>query len=379
MSNASMDIWDPTGDAKAAKSLDDIMARYQSLQGVEREPSPLLLEFGHRLQAHMEQQPDLFEDDDYLATEGSRVAEQVAACRSALFSLQLPYSNTLQMRVRAAVVDIAFDLGLMVLDESIAMGCAPGRKMYPVSRARDWKGVVEYLAIQQEEGAFPSTLAGFARIALPALDLMVRKWGFERAETEAKEKHYVVYERYIDLGRQAVSFLCFESRGRHGYAVTVDFSFKYPLIVDLCRSVGFSEGSGTISDDIWAYNETLPFPKPAEVGGVGRHFPISDSDSFEFYMEMLSDNLFKILDIGATITGLNELANQGHNYPALRRFIQTRGCMPACLVIARLVNNPDFERLAIELPQKANWGNYNINIHREAWPKLVEILRNYNG
>lgn len=64
----------------------------------------------------------------------------------------------------------------------------------------------------------------------------------------------------------------------------------------------------------------------------------------------------------------------------VRNSVHTRYDMPYALIIARLANNPNFEKLAIDLGKYGKdsgkfWGKFSYSEVAIAWPKLVQYLR----
>jgi len=86
-----------------------------------------------------------------------------------------------------------------------------------------------------------------------------------------------------------------------------------------------------------------------------------------------SDGIEDIKGIDALLNGSKVDAElKQESYPYLYDFY--------ALITARLVNNPNFEELAVSLgtyddESSQKWGKSNIDTMRKLWPKLVKYLR----
>ncbi|RZU45352.1 hypothetical protein EV700_2172 [Fluviicoccus keumensis] len=373
MSNMTISIWDPANDAKPMRSFEEGVARFNQCREESREPTPNLLAFGERLQAFVEAHRDWFEDEeDFLNDFGLRLAADVAANRETVYSLEMPYGGDAALRLKRAAVDAAFDLGLMIFDEDIGLIVAPGRKMYPPSKAKLWKGMGEYLDILASE-YFPSTGAGFAKLINPMLEQMMLRHGFVKMEKQDDTQYASWYQRKIELGEQKVTFVPYSRRGG-GFAVGVSFDLRYDAILNICEAAGFPQGTGWISDDISLANGTLP--QHSKSGVYSPRYEIYDVSDLGSYFKVLEENLFNIINMASHVSGLDKLLNVGNEYSGIRCFAQNKYMMPACLVVARLANNAQFEELSISLSTGVPWLESNMSVYKDSWEKLVNYLRN---
>lgn len=108
-------------------------------------------------------------------------------------------------------------------------------------------------------------------------------------------------------------------------------------------------------------------------------FTIHNMESFEKLLFSLKQTALTWSNTARDVKGIDMLFN-GDVDKRVTKNVHHRLYMPYCLIAARLANNPNFEKLAVSLGTYGAgsgrvWGKFSYVKVAEAWPKLVQYLR----
>jgi hypothetical protein len=94
---------------------------------------------------------------------------------------------------------------------------------------------------------------------------------------------------------------------------------------------------------------------------------------------LLKKSVLKWSDTLKDIKTIDSLIN-GNTDESIKKYVHSSVYAPYALIIARLANNPNFDELAVSLGTYGAgsgraWGKFSHAHVAEAWPKLVQYLR----
>jgi hypothetical protein len=89
------------------------------------------------------------------------------------------------------------------------------------------------------------------------------------------------------------------------------------------------------------------------------------------------EDVLTVADAASTISGLDALIN-GNDNQKRSIWMKRSSATPYSLILAWLSCNPDFEKLAIDLPKIAKrGGGFSAQINSPKWQQLVQYLRDH--
>ena len=106
---------------------------------------------------------------------------------------------------------------------------------------------------------------------------------------------------------------------------------------------------------------------------------INSHQKLEELSILLQTSILKWSDAIYDINSIDALIN-GEADETIKKYVHNSVYTPYALIAARLANNPDFDELAVSLGTYGAgsgraWGKFSHAQVAEAWPKLVQYLR----
>jgi hypothetical protein len=290
----------------------------------------------------------------------------------AAFSLYMPEYNW-QLALNL-LVSAANNYGFVVFYQEAVMAFAPPDRIFPQQAENKWNSIKSFLASSQ----FPTSIKQFKKWFAPSLDAMFSQHGFvigDVDEVDTSSSYWtVVYTKATTIGVQDIKIYC--QKVHNGFDVSIWPSMKVDYLSNIYNGFNFD------SD----FNK--PRHKPRHKDGTLKNFifwddfiigilKIPSNDmvvcnqiSALRLINIVNSTLMTIFESAKTLKGLDEVMN-GNSHPYFKEAVHNGWQKPYCLIVARLVNNPSFEQLAIDLLETKR-GSDSL---RKCWPQFVKFLR----
>ena len=330
----------------------------------ETQISEKLLAFAQYVEPQLQEALD---GEDLYPFEGMTSA--VKANQYAAFSLYMPEYNWQPALV--LLVAAANKYGLVLFYQDIEIAFAPPDRVFPQQAENKWNTIKNFLTNSQ----FPTTTKQFKKWFAPSLDAMFSQHGFVIGDVDEIDEYghswTVVYTKKVPIGVQDVKVCC--SRERKGFNVTVCPTMKVDYLSHILNKFdfGFNEPrnkykDGTQKNVIFDGNFIISILKMPYNDMV-----VCNQISALRLINIINSTLMSIYESANTLKGLDEVLN-GESHPYFSKHAHGHYLKPYCLIVARLVNSPDFEQLAIDLPKILHGCSNELFA---CWPQFVKYLR----
>lgn len=283
----------------------------------------------------------------------------------AAFSLCMPeYNWQLALNLLVAAAN---KYSLVVFYQEAIMAFAPPDRIFPQRAEAKWNTIKGFLASSQ----FPTSIKLFKKWFAPSLDAMFSQHGFVIGDVDdidtSRSQWTVVYTKEVAIGIQCAKI--YIERVHNGYNVSLWPVMKVDFLSYIYNKFDFHKPrnkDGTLEDFIFSGDFTVRILKI-----FADDIVVCNQISALRLINIVNSKLMPIYYSTSTLKGLDEALN-GKSYPYFRDHVHSDLLKPYCLIAARLVNNPYFEQLAIDLP-KILLGSSNNLI--ACWPEFVKYLR----
>lgn len=335
------------------------LAKAQALIKQPAEASQKLLAFAR----DVEQQGKSNDIPPVIARYLTNFEARVKAANTAAYCFNLPEYNWHSLV--KILLKTAKKHGLALFDEEIVLVLLPNGSITPQHSEKYW---LQILDAPKNENAFPETLSEFYQLLKTRAGELLAEHDFILEEdnlVEDDDEFYIKYIRQTSSGNHQFSFGC--SGGDGAFQLEAYFTlFNNNMIkIGIQSDYQYSlNGGGGI---------TLLLAKIIANEGW---FTINNWEAFEELSLILKESALKWSDAAQDIKGMDALLN-GDVDNRVRKSVHQCRYMPYALIIARLADNPNFEKLAeILAPVAGDGKSWIANIKSyDAWPKLVQYLR----
>jgi len=379
-------IWEAT-QADLSKDFNDLLESGGDYAEIEQSPSANLLAFADALQQHQQ-------TVDYSRSFFREVAYAIKHTTTKALIIELPEEDEWQRLLRD-IVQLAQNYNLIVADEEIAMAFLPTGKIRPYGAEDKWHALLVELAEEDDlrlaykKTKLPTTEYEYTLWVRPILSKRLEKYGFKLVKTRDNRTNDLYdswYCREVECGQQYIEF---RHAGEAPYFSSVGASFYMicPAISDIYYRFDFHQKESKVFLSSLGAYKNLTIENPT---------PLSEEQEQHNLDDVVSYIIQPIFEKTTNIIGLDDFVNswlskQPLNYidtiknpprpsPEQRFFtpntFKSMGVYcPQQLILARLANNPHYEKLRVffEADKIFNIAPYNKELVTE-WPKLVEYL-----
>jgi len=213
---------------------------------------------------------------------------------------------------------------------------------------------------------FPTTKEPFRELLAAKVGDLVSEYGFVQTEAYENSGRFIVrYSKDINMGKLTISIFC-EDVHNDNCVSEIRLHIIEDNMVAIAQKVNFSSNLKCDRGFVLIYNSKNIYISNWTT--LNKLFSIIEDTAL-----LWSDGIEDIKGIDALLNGSKVDAElKQESYPYLYDFY--------ALITARLVNNPNFEELAVSLgtyddESSQKWGKSNIDTMRKLWPKLVKYLR----
>lgn len=294
------------------------------------------------------------------------MSQAVKDTKSAAFILAMPEYNW-QLAL-SLLVTAANEYGLVLFYQEACMAFVAPNKVLPTQAEDRWKATEEFLS----NSTFPTTIKKFKQWFSPRLDQLFSKYGFHIGDIDdvdtSNSEWTVLYTKRVIIGTQYIKIYCGKDKVRNGFYVSIWVSMEVDFLNHIYNKFDFEKTrypDGTLENHIF-YGELIVSILNIDDDNT----VIYDQISALRLINIVNSKLMPILQIASTLKGLDEALNS-EKHPEFRFYAQNSPLKPYCLIVARLVNNPNFNQLALELPKNKR----NTEAMKLCWPKFVEYLK----
>ena len=379
-------IWD-ANEAELLKDFTSLLKNGAIYAELEDKPSANLLAFAEALKQHETQV-------DYGDSFFRRSAHAVKNSNTKAVMIEIP-EGAWQRPLRD-IVKLAQDYNLIVADEEVAMVFLPTGKIMPYGAEDEWHALLGELAEEDDlrlaykKTKLPTTEYEYTLWVRPILSKRLEKYGFKLVKTRDNRTNDLYdswYCREVECGQQYIEF---RHAGEAPYfrSGVLSFYMICPVISDIYYKFGFDQEPKVFSSSLGAYKNII----------IENPIPLSEEQEQSDIDDVVRYIIEPILDKTKTIIGVDNFVNgwlskQPLSYvdtikkplPSNSRSERTyltpdsfKGMgtySPQQLIVARLANNPHYEKLRnfFEADKIFNIAPYNKELVTE-WPKLVEYL-----
>ena len=307
-------------------------------------------------------------DNEDLQESYARFCEGVETCDTAALDLEISDFGWEEELI--LLVDTAMKHGLVVVDTEMAMAFMPPNKILPIETKARWTLLKQEL---KQKKNFPKTLKQFEKWSDKLLMPVLAKYGFHdkihsQTQLSGNEAFDKISSKVFSRKISDDISVCVEPRyynykGELSFDINVTFYSE--KVYDIYKKFSFN----ALKKKVGNFNFFTEIIEDTAVNNIG--------DALK-KINLLESVLFKIILDITDEKGLNSLFN-GNVYEKISYHLQHLLYMPHCLIIARLANDPNFEKLALELGRydpnsRITWGAHAPHQITE-WPKLVKYLR----
>lgn len=268
------------------------------------------------------------------------------------------------------LVNVAMTHGLVVVDTEMAMVFIPPNKILPSEAKTRWSSLKQ---AHNQKKNFPKTLKQFEKWFDKLLIPVLAKYGFHekihsQTQLSGNEAFDKISSKVFSRKISDDISVCVEPR-YYNYKGELSFDIRVTFysekVYDIYKNFSFN----ALKKKVGNFNFFTEIIEDTAVNNIG--------DALK-KINLLESVLFKIILDITDVKGLNSLFN-GNVYEKISYNLQHLLYMPHCLIIARLANDPNFEKLALELGRydpnsRITWGAHAPHQITE-WPKLVQYLR----
>ena len=212
---------------------------------------------------------------------------------------------------------------------------------------------------------FPTTKEPFRELLKTKIGELVSDYGFVQAESVENSGRFIMrYCKTINMGKLMLSVFC-EDVHNDNFISQIRLNIKEYNMIAIAKKANFS------ADVEWDSGIVL-ISKP-------KNLYIYNWTTLNELLSIIKEIALIWLDGVDDIKGIDALLNGGKVDTAAKTDSYGYFYDFYALITARLVNNPNFEELAVTLgtydaSTSHYWGKYN-DIMRKLWPKLVKYLR----
>jgi len=385
-------IWDASEEDL---SLDYLALSARGLQYATEEQKPKV-----NMRMFAEDLNDLAKDkqlDDETRLFLKEVASQIKHLGYKALTLEMPIAWQRPLR---ALVKAASKYSIIIADEELVMAFLPNEEVLPDERA--WRNLLwelgqeDKLITEHAAKGLPQSVEDYASWLRVFLDVELGKYGFKRTEKPKSEgggDYFPMswYCREVEIGQQYINL---EHRGELAhYGNYTIFFMICPIISDIYQKFNFSTHTKRVFLGEMRH--------VVDVSKYGSSSPLSIELTQEYISLIASAVIKPFLDTTRDIKGLDKLVNgflssQPESYIELIRDVNLKKALrkadaqneyltperyksmgfyyPQCLIIARLANNPQFDKLIRFFEAKKSFGA-NDQARATEWPKLVKYLQ----
>ncbi|MBK8326191.1 MAG: hypothetical protein IPL02_03740 [Moraxellaceae bacterium] len=294
------------------------------------------------------------------------------------------------------IVQLALDYNLIVADEEIAMAFLPTGKIRPYGAEDEWDALLGELAeadevrLAYEETKLPTTEYDYSVWIRPLLDKGLGDYGFKLVkifENKNNDVYYSWYCREVEIGQQ---YLKFVHVGSSPYFWShTSFYMECPVVQDIYNRFDFAnkDTNRVFLAELQSFTDVDYYTaSPLSEDLAQRHI----NDVINYIIKPIFDKTTDIKGLDNFVNGW--LSKQPLSYtdtlkgsppkpkPQSERTFLTpdrfRGMgfyCPQQLIVARLANNPEYEKLRTFFEAKKSFGA-NDKARATEWPKLVQYL-----
>ena len=378
-------IWEASA-ADLSKDFNELLESGGDYAEIEQSPSANLLAFADALQQHQK-------TVDYGDGFFKQAAYVVKQATTQSIMIEIPEYEW--QRPLRDIVQLALDYNLIVADEEIAMAFLPTGKIRPYGAEDEWSALLGELAeadevrLAYEETKLPTTVKAYATWVRDLLDKNLGQYGFKKVRAYKHSTNgtfHSIYCREVDTGQQ---YLDFTHVGQSPYFSTgTTFYMFCPMVKDIYNLFDFYKNINEVFraalgsfTDITGYTSS-----PLSEDLAQRHI----NDVINYIIKPIFDKTTDIKGLDNFVNGW--LSKQPLSYtdtlkgsppkpkPQSERTFLTpdrfRGMgfyCPQQLIVARLANNPEYEKLRTFFEAKKSFGA-NDEARATEWPKLVQYL-----
>lgn len=323
------------------------------------------------------------------------VASQIKHLGYKALTLEMPIAWQRPLR---ALVKAASKYSIIIADEELVMAFLPNEEVLPDERA--WRNLLwelgqeDKLIAEHAAKGLPQSVEDYASWLRVFLDVELGKYGFKRTEKPKSEGPVSAdyfpmswYCREVEIGQQYVRL---EHRGELASYGNYTSSFMIcPVVSDVYQKFSFDKHNARVF--------YIQMRQVVDVSKYGTSSPLSIKLTQEYISLIASAVIKPFLDTTRDIKGLDKLVNgflssQPESYIELIRDVNLRLAdakgrkltpqrfkamgfyCPQSLIIARLANNPQFDKLMRFFEAEGHLGA-NQQARATEWPKLVQYLR----
>ena len=379
-------IWEASA-ADLSKDFNELLESGGDYAEIEQSPSANLLAFADALNQHSNR-------IDYNRSFFKQAAYVVKHATTKAVMIEIPEDEW--QRPLRDIVQLALDYNLIVADEEIAMAFLPTGKIRPYGAEDEWSALLGELAeadevrLAYEETKLPTTEYDYSVWIRPLLDKGLGDYGFKLVkifENKNNDVYYSWYCREVEIGQQ---YLKFVHVGSSPYFWNhTRFYMKCHAASDIYHKFDFyKQLDGVFSIGLEAFTDV----------NYCRASPLSErlaqchiNDVINYIIKLIFDKTTDIKGLDSFVNGW--LSKQPLSYvdtikgPPLplkpkseRTFItpdRFRGMefyCPQQLIIARLANNPEYDKLRSFFEANKSFGANDGPKRVTEWPKLVQYL-----
>ncbi|MBH1969718.1 hypothetical protein FK216_00740 [Moraxellaceae bacterium AER2_44_116] len=353
MHNGTLELWDLQRDGDA-KDLEHVVSKMASLRHKKAEMTPAMRTFIQEFHDYVDNNKQDIEDPVFLGS-WEDFTQHYQDYNRAVLVIDLPYEKWQKILIKA--VDIAQKCGLgLFLNELLIAFVAKG-VIFPKDKKRFWTSFKNHYL--QDHPVFARTISEFKKATHPIIEAILLKNNFTFLPNDIRDQP-PFYKRNIDNGFQMIYFGYGYRYGEFLISISLEFNFD---AVDLIikKILPNSGRTGLVIYDM------LTFLKDMQLG-VYKNIKNAEDHKQAIYLiedkiiNTICNHTQNIYDFDKFLNGVLEngaLKNQDRH---INSFV--------CLTVAKLADNPYYEKLSVDLKSYNSSSVYTMKI----WDELVQYL-----
>lgn len=215
---------------------------------------------------------------------------------------------------------------------------------------------------------FPTNLTRFHELYKTIIEESLNRHGFAVIDKSyASDNFGTTYEKEFNNGK---FFLAINCEKKNDFIIAINFNIIEQDIIKIAKKTEFKYSMQNGGGIFFNLNGVLQLK---ELICINSH------QKLEELSILLQTSILKWSDAIYDINSIDALIN-GEADETIKKYVHNSVYTPYALIAARLANNPDFDELAVSLGTYGAgsgraWGKFSHAQVAEAWPKLVQYLR----
>ena len=222
--------------------------------------------------------------------------------------------------------------------------------------------------VPNDQKTFPTTITKFDEILENTLEKLLIEHGLIIVDRSYSSDNFEkIYEKEFNNGK---FFLAINCEKKNSFILAINFRIIEKNMITISQKTDFKYSMANGGGIFFNLNGVLQLKKL---------ICINSHQKLEELSILLQTSILKWSDAIYDINSIDALIN-GETDETIKKYVHSSVYAPYALIIARLANNPNFDELAVSLgTYGANsgraWGKFSHSQVAEAWPKLVQYLR----